>query len=114
MSGGVTRIRIPGNARKDICDGCGETIYFVQTERGKWSPTNPDGTSHFATCPHASDFRKPSGRPPDPDLEEHAEEYEERIGILYYDAGLPLPLAESIAAKQLREKYPAYHQAELL
>jgi len=106
------RVRIPGTARKDTCRGCGQTIYFVWTDRDRWSPTNPDGTSHFATCPDASFFRKPPERA-DHIPEEHVEEFEERVGILYYEAGLPLPDALDRATELLHENHPAFSQGEL-
>jgi hypothetical protein len=40
------------------CRGCQKLILWVMTARGKPSPRNADGTSHFATCPKASDFRR--------------------------------------------------------
>ena len=41
------------------CKGCGAQIFFVtSTKTGKTMPYNPDGLSHFATCPKAEDFRK--------------------------------------------------------
>lgn len=33
---------------------------FVLTKNGKRMPTDPDGTSHFATCPQARRFRQPA------------------------------------------------------
>ncbi len=42
------------------CDGptCGATIIWKRTARGKWTCENPDGTSHWETCPDAAKFRK--------------------------------------------------------
>jgi hypothetical protein len=40
------------------CRGCGKTIYFTKTRNGKVGVWNVDATSHFATCPAASDFRR--------------------------------------------------------
>ena len=28
------------------------------TIQGNWTPQNLDGTSHWATCPHAAEFRR--------------------------------------------------------
>lgn len=39
------------------CRGCGAPISWDRTEAGKWIPMNPDGTTHFATCPKSSEFR---------------------------------------------------------
>lgn len=41
------------------CRGCGKIVTFVLTKNGKRMPTDPDGTSHFATCPQAKRFKKP-------------------------------------------------------
>jgi hypothetical protein len=41
------------------CRACGATIEFKETASGKLMPTDPDGTSHFATCSDAAKFRKP-------------------------------------------------------
>jgi hypothetical protein len=30
---------------------CGGTVYWVTNRRGQRRPVNPDGTSHFVTCP---------------------------------------------------------------
>ncbi len=40
------------------CSSCMETIYWIVTKNGKRAPYNPDGTSHFATCPNADAHRK--------------------------------------------------------
>lgn len=39
------------------CRGCGAAIYWWMTPAGKRSPHDQDGTSHFATCPEAPQFR---------------------------------------------------------
>jgi hypothetical protein len=40
------------------CKGCGQEIVWTITAAGKRSPLNFDGTSHFANCPNAGDFRR--------------------------------------------------------
>ena len=40
------------------CRGCLQPIYWIITKTGKRMPVDPDGTSHFATCPKAKEFRK--------------------------------------------------------
>lgn len=40
------------------CRSCGAPIEWVLTESGKRMPVDPDGTSHFVTCPEASKWRK--------------------------------------------------------
>ena len=49
---------IPPDADKSSCRGCGSTIFWIKTAAGKMMPVDPDGTSHFATCPEALRFRK--------------------------------------------------------
>jgi hypothetical protein len=46
-------------ARPTACRSCGATILWVLSKRsGKRAPLNPDGTSHFATCPQADQWRR--------------------------------------------------------
>lgn len=52
------RFEIPKGQGAMKCRGCEEFIYWVKTRNGKNMPVNADGTSHFATCSKASDFRK--------------------------------------------------------
>jgi hypothetical protein len=40
------------------CRGCGQLIAWWTTTAGKRSPHDLDGTSHFATCPEAAQFRR--------------------------------------------------------
>jgi hypothetical protein len=40
------------------CRSCGALICWVKTPRDKRMPINPDGKSHFATCPQANDWRR--------------------------------------------------------
>lgn len=35
------------------CKKCGGPIAFKRTERGKWMPTNPDGSDHWDDCAKA-------------------------------------------------------------
>jgi hypothetical protein len=41
------------------CKRCGTVIHFLQLRTDKLHPFDGDGKSHYATCPHAADFRKP-------------------------------------------------------
>lgn len=47
-----------GVAQRGTCRGCQAEIWWAKhpTTR-KAHPYNADGISHFATCPHASEFR---------------------------------------------------------
>jgi hypothetical protein len=48
--------RIHGTGR---CRSCGAPIAWAKySVDGKAAPFNPDGTSHFATCPQADQWRK--------------------------------------------------------
>lgn len=49
---------IPSFASPTECRGCKALIYWIQTAAGKAMPVNPDGVSHFATCPNAPEFRR--------------------------------------------------------
>lgn len=40
-----------------VCRGCGKHVYWIKTDKGKNMPINPDGITHFATCPQAGKFR---------------------------------------------------------
>jgi hypothetical protein len=40
------------------CRSCNALILWCQTRSGKRAPLNPDGTSHFASCPQASTWRR--------------------------------------------------------
>ena len=57
------RIAMPSDARGAYCKGCKAQIFWVmgQKPRGlsevKPMPLNPDGSSHFSTCPNAERFR---------------------------------------------------------
>lgn len=42
----------------DQCRSCGAEISWFLTKAGKTAPLNPDGTSHFSTCPQAASWRK--------------------------------------------------------
>ena len=53
---------------KGTCNGCGETIYWFKTRKGKNMPVNPDLSVHWETCPAASSFRRKSGGPETDDL----------------------------------------------
>ena len=45
------------------CRGCRATIFWVEHRNGKRVPYDPNGLSHFASCPHADRFRKPAAVP---------------------------------------------------
>jgi hypothetical protein len=41
------------------CRSCGQAVRFIRNaETGKSPPSNLDGTSHFATCPQAGQWRR--------------------------------------------------------
>ena len=40
------------------CKSCLATIYWIKTHAGKAMPVDPDGLSHYGTCPDADKWRK--------------------------------------------------------
>lgn len=40
------------------CRSCGAPVRWTVTAKGKRMPVDPDGTSHFATCPQADGWRR--------------------------------------------------------
>lgn len=40
------------------CRSCGQAIAWTVTKAGRKAPLDPDGISHFATCPTADQHRK--------------------------------------------------------
>lgn len=67
---------IPPMERAAKCSSCGAAVYWIVTARGKKMPVDPAvpggqvpsplkdgapgrGVSHFATCPHADQHRRP-------------------------------------------------------
>lgn len=40
------------------CRSCSDPVAWCLTRRDKRMPLNPDGVSHFATCPAANSWRK--------------------------------------------------------
>lgn len=42
------------------CRGCGADVRFILTKNGKHMPINPDGVSHFSTCPQIRASRRPA------------------------------------------------------
>ena len=51
------KFEIPLDAKSSVCRDCKATIYWIRTVKGLSMPVNPDGVSHFATCPAAGKFR---------------------------------------------------------
>lgn len=47
----------PGT-RASACRSCAAPVLWVDTYGGKRAPLNADGTSHFATCPQADQWRR--------------------------------------------------------
>jgi len=45
------------NAAK--CASCHADIAWCETPKGNRAPLDPDGKSHFTTCPNAADHRRP-------------------------------------------------------
>jgi hypothetical protein len=54
---------VPPSAPVVPCRSCRAPVVWIVTDKGKRMPVNADGEdgrgeSHFATCPHAADWRK--------------------------------------------------------
>ena len=58
------RFPIPPGAPERPCRSCGAPMIWTVTAAGKRMPLNPDGTSHFASCPNAAEHRKPKPKAP--------------------------------------------------
>jgi hypothetical protein len=41
-----------------VCRSCDADILWCTTARGRRAPLDPDGKSHFATCPQADGWRR--------------------------------------------------------
>lgn len=53
------KFEIPPGTRPAACRSCQAPIFWVKTASQKNMPVDPDGTSHFATCPEAAKHRRP-------------------------------------------------------
>lgn len=54
------KFEIPPNVGPSQCKSCSAVIYWVKPDgyRTTAHPVNPDGYSHFSTCPNADEWRK--------------------------------------------------------
>ncbi len=48
----------PDQGDPRTCRSCGAPVFWRITRKGTPAPFDPDGTSHFATCPQAATWRK--------------------------------------------------------
>jgi hypothetical protein len=44
--------------QQSFCAKCGDRIFWRKTAKGKNTPVNLDGSTHWGTCPNAKDFKK--------------------------------------------------------
>lgn len=51
------KFTIGPDAQMGTCKGCQQSIWWIKTPKGRAMPCDADGTSHFATCPNADQFR---------------------------------------------------------
>jgi hypothetical protein len=58
MSPAPLTFPIPPGTPPRECRSCRAEIFWILTAAGKRMPVNPDGVSHFATCPNADQHRK--------------------------------------------------------
>lgn len=56
--GVARRYTIPEGAERKACSSCKAPIYWVLTEKRSACPVDPDGASHFTTCPNANQHSK--------------------------------------------------------
>lgn len=49
---------IPAGTSKRSCRSCSAPVFWIVTAAGKRMPVNPDGTSHFSSCPNAAQHRR--------------------------------------------------------
>lgn len=47
-----------GRRGRGHCRSCHRPVYWLTTPRDKHLPYNPDGTSHWGTCPNADQHRR--------------------------------------------------------
>lgn len=50
---------IPTGTPQRACNSCRRPIFWIVTPAGARMPVDPDGKTHFATCPNAAAHRKP-------------------------------------------------------
>lgn len=55
---GSRKWAIPKDAPRRSCTSCASIIFWIVTAAGRKMPIDPDGTSHFATCPNAASHRR--------------------------------------------------------
>lgn len=53
------RFQIPPGTPARDCRSCSARIFWIVTATGKKMPVDPDGHSHFSTCPNAAQHRRP-------------------------------------------------------
>lgn len=59
----AARYAIPRGTPERRCSSCNAPIFWIVTPAGKSCPVDPDGLTHFASCPNASSHsNKTSGR----------------------------------------------------
>lgn len=51
------KFTIPTGTQPRFCKGCRAVIYWLETGNGKRLPIDADGTTHWASCPAANQFR---------------------------------------------------------
>lgn len=50
--------KTPLAGRLGACRSCGAAVVWAKTDSGKWCPYDPDGASHFTTCPDAGKWSR--------------------------------------------------------
>lgn len=57
LRGNITRL-LTAVGDKGQCKGCGAEIWWLTHKNGRKGIYDPDGTSHFVTCPEATRFKR--------------------------------------------------------
>lgn len=61
----LRRWPIPPGAPEKTCRSCSAPIVWIVTASGKRMPVDPDGVSHFETCPNAAQHRRSGAEIPE-------------------------------------------------
>lgn len=56
----IRRMLVMACGAPSACDACGTQVWFLTMRSGKRSPFTEEAVSHFANCPEAGRFRRPS------------------------------------------------------
>jgi len=52
------KFKVDTDAPSSRCKSCKAEVWWIRTFNGRMMPVNRDGTSHFANCPQANQWRE--------------------------------------------------------